>query len=181
MKHTRILAGLVAVVAWLCAAGLSLAEDKKDGDKKEGGDKEFVMKASAAGLAEVNLSNLALLRARSPAVKEFAQHMVAAHTQVNRQLLGLANEQGLAGAKTMDEEHLKLFEKLSKQEGADFDRTYIDAMVKDHEAAVKLFETESKDGRNEALKAWAGKTLERLKMHLKEAQDAAKQVKGAER
>ncbi len=181
MKRTRIVAGLVAVAAWMCAAGLSLAEDKKDGgDKKEGGDKEFVQKASACGLAEVNLGNLALLRATNPAVKEFARNMVAAHTQVNRQLLGLANEQGLAAAKTMDEEHQKLFDKLSKLEGAAFDRAYIDGQVKDHEAAVKLFETESKDGRNEALKAWAGRTLEHLKRHLKEAQDAAKQVKGAE-
>ncbi len=179
MRLTRILAGLVAVGAWLCAAGLSSAEDKKEGsDKKEGGDKEFVMKASAAGLAEVNLGNLAVLRATNSAVKEFARHMVAAHTRMNQQLLALSNEQGFAGARTMDEEHQKLFDKLSKLEGAAFDRAYMDAMVKDHEDAIKLFENESKDGRNDALKGLAGKALEHLKAHLKEAQDTSKGLKG---
>jgi putative membrane protein len=178
MRHVRILAGLAAVAAWLCMAGLAIAEDKKEGDKKEGGDKEFVTKASACGLAEVNLGNLAAVRASNPAVKEFARHMVAAHTRANQQLLGLANEKGWPAAKTMDDQHQKLFDKLSKTEGAAFDRDYMEAMVKDHEDAIKLFETESKDGKEDGLKTWAGKTLDHLKTHLKMAQDAAKQIKG---
>jgi putative membrane protein len=173
-----MLAGLAALAAWLCLAGLSIAEDKKDEGDRKGGDKEFVQKASACGLAEVNLSNLAARRGRSPAVQEFARHMVAGHTRANQELLTLANQKMLSLARTMDDDHQKLFDKLGKEQGADFDRTYMEAMVKDHEDAVKLFETESKDGRDEALKAWAGKTLPTLKKHLKEAQDVAKQVKG---
>jgi putative membrane protein len=177
MKQMRILTGLVALVAWLCAAGLSLADDKKEGEKKEGGDKEFVQKASAGGLAEVNLSNLAVLNATNPAVKDFARRMRAEHDQANRQLLAMANEKGFPAAKTMDEHHQKLFEKLSKLTGADFDRTYVDAILKDHEEDIKLFETEAKDGKDAALKEWAGKMVPALKMHLKMGQDLAKQLK----
>jgi putative membrane protein len=177
MKQMSIFAGLVAVGAWLCAAGLSSADDKKEGDKKEGGDKEFVLKASAGGLGAVNLSKLAVLNASNPAVKDFARRMSTEHGQANRQLLALANEKGFPAAKTMDEAHQKLFEKLSKLTGADFDRTYLDAIAKDHEEDIKLFETESKDGKDAALKEWAGKMVPALKMHLKMAQDLAKQLK----
>jgi putative membrane protein len=172
MNRIQMFAGLV-VLGWVCTAGLLPADDKKGG-----GDRDFVTKASAAGLAEVNLSNLAATRAANPAVKEFARRMVVDHTQANRELLALANEKMLTVARTMDDDHQKLFKKLGSEEGANFDKDYMEAMVKDHEEAVKLFEAESKDGQDEALKKWAKKTLPTLKDHLKLARDAEKKAKG---
>jgi putative membrane protein len=154
--------------------GFALAAD----DKKDGGDKDFVKKASAAGLAEVNLSNLALVKATSPEVKQFARRIVDDHNKANRDLLGLANTKRWSVARTMDEKHQTMQQKLTRLAGADFDRTYMEAMVKDHEEAVQLFETESKDGQDAALKEWAGKTLPTLKTHLEMARDVAKKVKG---
>jgi putative membrane protein len=168
----RVLAALAVLAVGL--TGFALAAD----DKKEGGDKEFVMKASAAGLAEVNLSNLALIKATSPEVKQFARRIVADHTKANRDLLGFANTKRWSVARTMDETHQTMQQKLTRLAGAEFDRTYMEAMVKDHEEAVQLFETESKDGQDAALKTWAGKTLPTLKMHLEKARDVAKKVKG---
>ncbi|HWG43997.1 MAG TPA: DUF4142 domain-containing protein [Gemmataceae bacterium] len=173
MNRIRVFAVAALLGAGFCLASFSLAAD----DKKAGGDKDFVMKASASGLAEVNLSTLATTRAGNAAVKTFAQHMVADHSKANRQLLMLANKHSLTAAKTMDEKHTKLFEKLSKMEGADFDRAYMEGMVKDHEEAVKLFEKESKEGDNKDLKAWAGETLPTLKKHLQMARDLAKKDK----
>ncbi len=172
MNRMRTFVAGVLLVGGFCLANLSLAAE----DKKEGGDKEFVMKASAAGLAEVNLSTLARTRGGN-AVKEFAQHMLTDHTKANRELLALADKQSLTVAKEMDEKHTKLFEKLSKLDGAEFDRAYMEGMLKDHEEAVKLFEKESKEGSNEALKSWAGKTLPALKKHLEMAREIAKKEK----
>jgi len=175
MKRMRMLVGLAMLGSLGWMAALSAAEDKKEG--KEKADQDFVMKASAAGLAEVNLSQLAMTRSRNTAVREFAQRMVVDHTQANRELLDMANRQQIPLAKTMDDKHQKMFEKLSKLDGAEFDRTYVDGMVKDHEEAVKLFGDESKDGKNDALKEWAGKKLPTLKKHLEMARDLAKKDK----
>lgn len=174
MNAMRLLAGLVVLAGWLCLTNGSPADDAKT----EGGDKHFMMKASASGLAEVNLSELAVRRASSPAVREFAQHMVNDHMKANRQLLNLANKQQIAAAEKMDEKHTKLRDKLAKLEGAAFDREYMEAMVKDHEEAVKLFEKQSKEGQDVALKAAAGELLPKLKKHLEMARDICKEVKG---
>ena len=174
MNATRLLAGLVVLAGWLCLAHAAPADDAK----KEGGDKEFMKKASAAGLAEVNLSQLALRRATNPAVREFAQRMGNDHMRANENLLGIANNKQILAAERMDDTHTKLRDKLAKLEGAEFDREYMEAMVKDHEEAVKLFEKQSKDGQDAALKAAAGDMLPRLKKHLEMARDICKEVKG---
>ncbi len=170
MNRMKMAAGLMVLVGLAVWSGLSSAAD----EKKEGGDKHFVKKASAAGMAEVNLSNLAVTRGHRAEVKQFARRMIADHGRANRELLGLANSKGLIAANTMDEKHKKLFEKLSTMDGPAFDHAYMEGMVKDHEEAVKLFEKESKDGEDEALKSWAGKTLSVLKMHLETAQKICK-------
>jgi len=150
------------------------ADEKKDETKKDGDtDKTFVHKASAAGLAEVNLSTLASRRARNEDVRKFAQHIITDHTKANQELNRLADRKKLPVAQTMDKKHQEAETKLAKLEGADFDRQYIHQMVEDHRQAVSLFENESKNGKDEDLKAWAGKTLPGLREHLKMAQKLA--------
>jgi len=178
MNRMRMLVGL-AMLGGLCGlVGLSAAaEDKKE--DKEKADHGFALKASASGLAEVNLSELAKLRAHNSAVREFAQHMVTDHSQANSELLAIANRHQIPLAKQPDEKHQKMFEKLSKLDGKEFDHTYMEGMVKDHEEAVKLFEDESKNGKNDALKEWAGKKLPTLKKHLEAARKLCKEEKDA--
>jgi len=141
-------------------------------------DQQFVLTASASGLAEVNLGNLAAKRASDPAVKEFGQHMVKDHTKANKELLKVANKKGYKVAGKMDAEHQKLFGKLSKARGSEFDTAYMDGQVKDHEEAVSLFEKESKGGKDEDLKALAKKTLPTLREHLKMAKEVRGKLKG---
>src|SRR5262249_13253155 len=114
---------------WL--AGLSSAAEEKP--SKLGGDPDFARKASASSLAEVNLSELAARFARNAAVRQFAQRMIADHMRAGQELTQLANARSINLASGMDEKHQKLFDKLKTLSGVEFDRTYMDAMVKDHE------------------------------------------------
>lgn len=171
------MAAVAMMAAACCFTALSaFADDRKE--EKNSGDKEFAQKASACGLAEVNLSNLAKARSGNADIQRFAQHMVVNHTKANNELITLANARSMPLARTMDKKHQELFDKLAKLDGREFDAAYIEGMVKDHEEAVKLFEKESKDGGDDGLKTWAGNTLPNLKHHLDAAKTICDNTKG---
>ena len=176
MNRIKMLAVLTVLGMGMCLSGVSAADDEKKG--KESADKEFACKVSACGLAEVNLSELAARFARNPAVRQFAQQMLADHKRTNQELLQMANQRAIKLPGEMDDEHQKCYDKIKKLSGAEFDREYMEAMVKDHEKAVKAFEKESKEGKDEAMKKWAGQLTPTLKHHLEMARKVCDQVKG---
>jgi len=166
-----------AIVLAVCIGGVAAAQAPVVAPRG-GTDETFVFKASAAGLAEVNLANLAIKQAASADVKKFAQHMITDHSKANTELIDLANKAKFPVAPRMDDMHERLSTRLAGLTGAEFDRAYIASQVTDHEMAVSLFENESKNGTNESLKSWAGKTLPTLREHLKHAQGIQSKLKG---
>jgi len=138
-------------------------------------DRRFVTEATGSGLAEVNLGRMAMKSAGRQEVKDFAEHMVADHTKANDELLALINKKDLASAAapSMPATHRALAERLTSLRGQDFDTAYMQQMVKDHEDAVKLFESQSKAGQDPDLKAFAAKTLPTLRKHLEMARKVA--------
>jgi putative membrane protein len=140
---------------------------------------KFVQEASADGTAEVRLGQLAVERATNPAVKEFAQMMVKDHTQANDQLKSTASA-APAGAPADEpaKKQQKAYEKLSQLSGEEFDKAYIDHMVKDHKNAVKRFKRQAKSDENPELKTFATATLPTLERHLDEAERIKSELKG---
>jgi len=160
---------VLVVLGGLLALGSTRAEDKKPGD-----DQDFVKKASAAQLAEINLSLLALKQSTNANVRNFAQTMVNDHQLANKEILALANQKKILVPPTMDAEHKKIEAKLLTLTGAAFDHEYVRHMVQDHEEAVSLFEHESKNGNDKEVQALASKLLPTIRHHL----DMARQLSG---
>lgn len=130
-------------------------------------DRTFITKASGAGLYEVEVSKLAADKADNQAVKEFALMMVKDHTAANEELKALARAHNAAVSTDIPTEKKPLIKKLSELSGAAFDKAYREQVgIKDHEEDIALFERQSKSGDSPELKAWAAKTLPKLKMHL---------------
>lgn len=175
MNRMKVLTGVMMLGIGVWLAGLSAAADEK---KDKVNDKEFAQKVSAAGLAEVNLSQLAMRFARDPEVKRFAQRMIVDHTKAGQQVTQIANVRQIRLPSGMDDEHQKVFDKLKTLKGEEFDKYYMEAMVKDHEDAVKLFESEAKDGKDAALKRMATTLEPAMKKHLEKAREVCKNVKG---
>lgn len=134
-------------------------------------DKEFASKAGMAGLAEVQMGTLALTKASSEAVKQFAQRMVADHGKGNEELQVLATAKGLALPTELAAEAKSGLDHLSALSGAEFDKAYMDHMVQDHEKAVADFTNASQNAMDAELKGWAGKTLPTLQDHLTQAKE----------
>jgi len=166
----------LALAATCLTAGA--AEEKKP-DAKVLTNQEFVTGASAAGLAEVNLSRLALERAQRTEVKDFAQQMIKDHSKANAELLKLADSKNLTPARQMDSRHEILFNELSRLKGDDFDKAYLKAMEKDHSEALVLFEAAHLTVPDKDLKAFAEKTLPVIKVHDIEVKGLGKENKEA--
>jgi putative membrane protein len=65
-------------------------------------DRDFVKDVALAGMAEVESSRLAVQKASSPAVKQFAQKMIDDHTAANAELTKLAQSKGAAPPAELD-------------------------------------------------------------------------------
>jgi putative membrane protein len=138
---------------------------------------DFMMKASEAGMAEVDLAVLAQQKATDSRVKSYAATLQKDHTAANASLKQIATKQSVTlptMAPSSATATKSQFEKLS---GAAFDRAYVDQMVRDHQQAVELFEQAAKST-NADVKAFAEKTLPTLREHLQKAQDLKRALGG---
>ena len=139
--------------------------------------KQFMMTAAAAGNTEVQASQVALTMAKSDRVKNFANMMVNDHTNANNELKSMATRMNVTlPDSVMPKQHTEL-ESLRKTQAKNFDKQYMDMMVKDHKEAVGLFQKGSQNLDNTDLKTWASNTLPKLQMHLDSAQAIQKSVK----
>ena len=137
---------------------------------------KFATNAAQGGMAEVELGRLATQRGGDALVREFGARMVADHSRANSELKSIAGQKGMTLPSDLTSEQKSEVEKLSKMSGPDFDKEYMSAMLKDHQDDVKDFETQSKEGNDPEIKAFAGKTLPTLQQHLQMAQQAAQKV-----
>lgn len=163
----------IAIVSVFAFTGITRAADEAKSSLSSK-DEKFVKNAAAGGEMEVALGKFADAKATNADVKSFAQKMVADHSKANDELKALAQGKNYDLKKSHDSAikmESKQEAKLGKKEGADFDKAYIDAMVKDHEKDVKEFKEASEESDDAELKAWAGKTLPTLQMHLDMAKD----------
>lgn len=139
-------------------------------------DSDFAQKAAIGGLAEVELGQMAQTKAASADVRQFGQMMVSDHTKANAELMNIAASKTLTLPRELDAEHRAVRDQLNALSGAEFDRQYMAAMVKDHNETVALFQAEANGGNDAELKAFAARTLPKLQDHLRVANEIAAKV-----
>jgi putative membrane protein len=121
-------------------------------------DKSFMKEAAQGGMMEVEMGKMAQQKGKSPDVKKIGDRMVADHSKANAELMAIAKKKGVDLSKEKAKmEHLN---------DANFDKEYVNAMVKDHEKDLAAFQAEAKNGTDGDVKAFAAKTSEVIKKHL---------------
>lgn len=133
-------------------------------------DNTWINKAAQGGMAEVELGQLAQSNASSDAVKQFGKRMVDDHTKANNELKRIAADKGITLPSGLDAKDQAVKDRLSKLSGKEFDRAYMEDMVKDHRGDVAEFKKEASSGKDSDVKAFAAKTLPTLEEHLKLAE-----------
>jgi putative membrane protein len=134
-------------------------------------DGQFIKTVASVNNLEVQLGRMAMDRSSSNDVKSFANKMVEDHSKANDDLRQLASMLKVSLPTTDDVTANAMKNKLSTLPQSQFDRAYIDEMVKGHSDAVNAFETYIKDGQDTDVKGWASKTLPVIREHLTMAKD----------
>ena len=155
--------GGMTVSAFAAGKGLSM------------GDSSFLKDAASGGMMEVQLGQVAKEKATMQAVKDFGARMVTDHSKANDELKDLAAQKSVKLPAKLKHKHKATFDKVSKS-GADFDKQYMQAMVKDHIKDVADFKKATTKVKDPDLNAWTVKTLPVLEQHLQQAKEIAQKL-----
>ncbi len=139
-------------------------EEKLTSDDAED-NADFMVKAASGGMLEVELGRMALQKASSPKVKQFAQQMIDDHTKANEELKALAAKKNITLPTTPGDEAQEHINDLAKYSGAEFDKEYLELMHKDHQEDLDLFKEAAEEAEDADVKAFAAKTLPVLQNH----------------
>ena len=121
----------------------------------------------------MELGKLATEKASSDDVKKFGQRMVDDHGKANDQLKQLASSKGIEIPNALSAKDKATKSRLEKLSGEQFDKAYMNDMVKDHTQDVSEFKKESTSAKDSDVKSFASQTLPTLEEHLKQAQSIA--------
>jgi putative membrane protein len=132
-------------------------------------DTQFMAQAAQSNMAEVALSQLALRRASSNEVKQYAQRMIRDHWQANTRLAQLARQKRVTLPTQLDAKHQAIRSQLEQLSGERFDQEYMRAMENDHAQATALFQSGAQQAQDRDVKAFASNTLPKIQGHLQMA------------
>ena len=139
-------------------------------------DTAWAQRAAQSSTAEVRLAELARLRTSNQAVNGLAQRLSDDHSKAGDELKQIATRKGIALPGAIESRHEALYERLSKMNGAEFDKGYVAAMVDEHRATVADYQHQADTSGDPELKSFAIKTLSILQEHLRIAENLLAQI-----
>ena len=119
------------------------------------GDKNFVKAAMQVNVGEMRIGQLAVKKGATEGVRSFGERTVIDHTRLEKEIKPVAEKIGVSQPTGLAPDDQALLTKLEGESGAEFDDTYIHAMVEGHREAVQLYKTEEANGQDAAVKSAA--------------------------
>jgi putative membrane protein len=129
----------------------------------------FMVSATNGGMTEVAMGKMAEKRATLQRVKDFATMIIHDHQQATGALRSIAKGTNITLPDSLSSDSKDKMQKLTGEQGIDFDRTYMQMMVDDHQKDVKDFKSESLKVKDADLHQWLSSTLGTLEKHLDSA------------
>jgi putative membrane protein len=132
---------LVSLTAFALSAALAMpaayAQLIKSDQKLDNNEAAAMKSLAQTSLVEIESGKIAAAKAQRPDVKQFAQKMTNDHSRMLADLRTLAKAKGVALPDALSLKDLADRKKLERHSGADFDRHFLEDMVKDHQGALK--------------------------------------------
>ena len=132
----------------------------------------FLAHATSANQFEIQSSQLALQASQNPAVRDFANLMIADHTRLGQAMDAAATSAGLTppAPTLLPEEQAGLDQLRAAGTGPSFDMAYQQAQVSGHQQAIGMFQNYAASGDVPTLKTAASQAIPTMQMHLQRAQ-----------
>jgi len=162
----RSLIPALALAAFVAAP--AYAQDKMSND-----DQAAMKQLASANIAEIQSGKMAASKAQSPEVKKFAQQMVTDHGKMLEDLKSLAKSKGVALPDSAPMKDMAQSKLLERKSGAEFDKDYMEHMVKDHEKDVQDTQNIAAKAKDPQFKSAVQQANAKIKEHLQLAQRVA--------
>jgi putative membrane protein len=133
-------------------------------------EQDFMMKATQANLAEVEVAKIALQKSGDVEVKDYANMIKSDHTNALEDLTDLMKDKNVPQPKAVATDTQQDINRMDNLTGGEFDREFINMMVTDHQKAIELFRDQQSSAQNRDLKKYVDDVLPKLEMHLDKAQ-----------
>jgi putative membrane protein len=174
-KQTLVFSLLGGLALALAGTPATAADTRSPGTA----EREFLTNAASGGMMEVELGRYAAEHASDQKVKQFGRRMVDDHSKANAELKQVAAKQSVTLPATMKAEQRETVARLTRLHGPEFDRVYMETMVKDHQQDVSDFRDEAASAADPDVRSFAAKTLPTLETHLRLAKDISSSMKQA--
>jgi putative membrane protein len=115
----------------------------------------------------VKLGQLASEKGSSEDVKQFGQKMVEDHTKLGDQMKQVAEQLSVTPPEGLSAQDQAIYTRLEGLPGDEFDKAYIQAMVKDHRTDLSEFKKEARMGKSPAVKDAAQQGEKVITEHLR--------------
>lgn len=136
-----------------------------------GADRAFLAEAANTSQAEVEAARLVEVRTDNHTVKSVAQQMERDHAAIGDELKRMASEKGVELPNTIGGEPRGQLNRLTTLSKSEVDSAFLqDFGVEAHRKAISLFERQAREGQDPDLKAFAERTLPKLREQLALAQ-----------
>ncbi len=132
-------------------------------------DPTFLVTAASANMLEIEAGRLAVQNAANAEVKRYGQMMIDHHTAASKELMTVARQLNTEIPNVLLAPHQAMLDKVKGKTGTAFDEDYMDMMEASHKMTIAMFEAKSNNAENQAVKAFATKTLPTLRAHLEAA------------
>jgi putative membrane protein len=130
----------------------------------------FLAKAASGDLFEIQSSQMALQMSANPAVRNFANLLIADHTRMSQVMMAAARSAGIVPPPpAILPEQQAMLAQLSAA-GPNFDVAFREAQITAHQGALGLMQNYAASGDVPALRTAAQQAIPTIQMHLAQAQ-----------
>ncbi|MDE2363157.1 MAG: DUF4142 domain-containing protein [Hyphomicrobiales bacterium] len=135
---------------------------------------DFIAQTIQGDNAEIAMGKLAQARGGSKGVRDYAKMLVRDHEKNLGEARKLARAMKVKAPSGVPDGARQEQAKLTKLQGADFDKEFAAAMVDDHQKDIAAFQQEANEATDPKVKDFATKSLPTLQKHLGAAQKLQK-------
>lgn len=151
-----------------------IKEDKIDTALAKGSSNDFANQSAIGSMMEIESSALMIKRTENRDIQHLATIMVKDHSMAQKELKTIASKENISLPQVLPSDKKAILSKLDSLKEDERNHYYAQLMVKEHEAAVKLFKEASSSESNPALNKFAKSKLPTLEHHLLEAKNVWK-------